>query len=83
VRVPLGFGAALAGLLSPLACSLSLYVSSGILSMSPLDAQVFVVSFSGNEQVCLPLSFPSCSMKPWKWGRRGMGVPDLLPMVPV
>jgi hypothetical protein len=64
-------------------CALSLYVSSGILPMSPLDAQVFVVSFSGNEHVCPPLSFPSCSTKPWKWGRRGMGVPDLLPMVPV
>jgi hypothetical protein len=34
--------------------------------MSPPDAQVFVVSFSGNEQVCPPLSFPSCSTKPWK-----------------
>jgi hypothetical protein len=49
--------------------------------MSPPDAQVFVVSFSGNEQVCLPLPFPSCSMKSWKCGRRGMGVFDLLPMV--
>ena len=63
--------------------ALSLYVSSGILPMSPPDAQVFVVSFSGNEQVCPPLPFPSCSTKPWKWGRRGMGVSDLLPMVPV
>jgi hypothetical protein len=25
--------------------------------MSPPDAQVFVVSFSGKEQVCLPLPF--------------------------
>ena len=65
------------------ACVLSPYISSGILPMSPPDAQVFVVSFSGNEQVCPPLPFPSCSTKPWKWGRRGMGVPDLLPMVPV
>jgi hypothetical protein len=38
-------------------CALSLYVSSDILSMSPPDAQVFVVSFSGKEQVCLPLPF--------------------------
>jgi hypothetical protein len=45
------FGAALTGLLSPLACSLSLYVSSGILPMSLPDVHVFVVSFSGNEQV--------------------------------
>jgi hypothetical protein len=42
------FGAAPARLLSPLR-ALSLYVSSGILPMSPPDAQVFVVSFSGNE----------------------------------
>jgi hypothetical protein len=41
------FDAALAGLLSLLA--LSLYVSSGILPMSPQDAQVFIVSFSDNE----------------------------------
>jgi hypothetical protein len=46
------------------ACVISLYISSGILPMSPLDAQVFVVSFSGNEYVCPPLPFPSCSMKP-------------------
>jgi hypothetical protein len=45
------FGAALAGLLSPLACSLSLYVSSGILPMLPPNIHVFVVSFSGNEHV--------------------------------
>jgi hypothetical protein len=31
--------------------ALSLYVSSGILPMSPPDVHVFVVSFSGNEQV--------------------------------
>jgi hypothetical protein len=53
--------------------ALSLYVSSGILPMLPLDAQVFVASFSSNEQVCSPLPFPSCSMKPWKGERRGMG----------
>jgi hypothetical protein len=63
--------------------ALSLYVSSGILPMSPSDAQVFVVSFSDNEQVCPPLPFLSFSTKPWKWGRRGMGVPNLLPVVPV
>jgi hypothetical protein len=45
-------------------CVLSPYISSDILPMSPPDAQVFVVSFSGNEQVCLPLPFPSCSTKP-------------------
>jgi hypothetical protein len=53
--------------------ALSLYVSSGILPMSPPNVQVFIVSFSGNEQVCSSLPFPSCSTKPWKWGRRGMG----------
>jgi hypothetical protein len=52
--------------------SFSLYVSSGILPMSPPDVQVFVLSFSGNEHVWLPLPFPSCSTKPWKWGRREM-----------
>jgi apolipoprotein N-acyltransferase len=31
--------------------ALSLYVSSGILAMSPPDVHVFVVYFSGNEQV--------------------------------
>jgi hypothetical protein len=72
------------GLASFSACvlSLSLYVSSGILPMSPPNVHVFIVSFSSNEQVCLPLLFPSCTMKPWKWWRRGMGVPDLMPMVP-
>jgi hypothetical protein len=53
--------------------ALSLYVSSGMLPMSLLDAQVFIVSFSDNEHVCPPLPFPSCSTKLWKWGRRGMG----------
>ncbi|PWZ26555.1 hypothetical protein Zm00014a_009044 [Zea mays] len=59
---------------------LSPYISSGILPMSPPDVYVFVVS-SSNEQVCPLLPFPSCSTKPWKWGRRGMRVSDLLPMV--
>jgi hypothetical protein len=72
VRVPLGLELLRLGFFHCL-CALSFYVSSGILSMSPLDAQVFVVSFSGNEQVCLPLPFPSCSKKPWEWGRRVMG----------
>jgi hypothetical protein len=53
--------------------ALSLYVSSGKLSMSPPDAQVFIVSFSGNEQVWSPLPFPSCSTKPCKWGGEGWG----------
>jgi hypothetical protein len=55
------------------ACVLSPYISSNILPMSPPDAQVFDVSFSGNEHVWPPLLFPSCSTKPWKWGKRGMG----------
>jgi hypothetical protein len=72
VRVPLGLELLRLGFFLRLS-ALSLYVSSGILPMLPLDAQVFVVSFSGNEQVCPSLLFPSCSAKPWKWGRRGMG----------
>jgi hypothetical protein len=63
VRVPLGLEFLWLGFFLRLR-ALSLYVSSGILPMSHLDAQVFVVSFSGNEQVCPPLSFPSCSTKP-------------------
>ena len=81
MRVPLGLELLRLGFFLRLR-ALS-YISSGILPMSPLDVQVFVVSFSGNEHVCLALPFPSCSTKPWKWGRRGMGVSDLLPMVPV
>jgi hypothetical protein len=71
VRVPLGLELLRLGFF-PRLRALSLYVSSGILPMSPPDVQVFVVSFSGNEQVCPPFPFPSCSTKPWKWGRRGM-----------
>jgi hypothetical protein len=52
--------------------ALSLYVSSGILPMSPSDVQVFIVSLSGNEHVCPSLPFPTCSTKYWKWGRREM-----------
>ncbi|PWZ22463.1 hypothetical protein Zm00014a_028102 [Zea mays] len=63
--------------------TVALATLSDILPMSPLDDQVFVVSFSGNEQICPPLPFPSRSTKSWKWGRRGMGVSDLLPMVPI
>jgi hypothetical protein len=39
------------------ACVPSPYISSGILPMSPLDAHVFVVFFSGNEHVCSSLLF--------------------------
>jgi hypothetical protein len=56
VRVPLGLELIRLGFFLRL-CALSLSVSSGILPMSPLDAQVFVVSFSGNEHVCSPLPF--------------------------
>jgi hypothetical protein len=74
VRVPLSLKLLRLGFFLRLH-ALSLYVSSSILPMSSPDAQVFVMPFSGNEQ--------ACSMKPWKWGIREMGVPDLLPMVPV
>jgi hypothetical protein len=40
------------------ACMLSPYISSGILTISPPDAQVLVMSFSGNEQVYPSLPFP-------------------------
>jgi hypothetical protein len=82
VRVPLGLELLQLSFFLRL-CALSLYVSSGILPISTLDVQVFIVSFFGNEHVCPHLPFPSCTTKPWKWGRRGMGVPDLLPTVPV
>jgi hypothetical protein len=68
VHVPLGLELLQLGFFLRLHAP-SLYVSSGILPMSPPDAQVFVVSFSGTEQVCSPLPFPSCSTKPWWWGR--------------
>jgi hypothetical protein len=71
VRGASRFGAAPAGLFLRLH-ALSLYISSSIVPMLPPDAQVFVVSLSGNEQACPPLSFHSCSTKPWKWGTRGM-----------
>jgi hypothetical protein len=72
VRVPLGLELLRLGFFLCL-CALSLYVSSSILLMSPPDAQVFVVSFSGNEHVCSSLPFPSFSTKPWKWGGEGWG----------
>jgi hypothetical protein len=56
VRVPLGLELFWLGFFLRL-CALSLYVSSGILPMSPPDVHVFVVSFSGNEHVWLPLPF--------------------------
>jgi hypothetical protein len=74
VRVPLGLELLRLGLFFRLH-ALSLYVSSGILPMSPPHAQVFIVSFSGNEHVCLPLSIPSCSTKHWKWGEARDGDP--------
>jgi hypothetical protein len=82
VRVPLSLELLRLGFFLRLR-ALSIYVSSRILPVSPLYSQVFVVSFSDNEQVCLPLPFPSCPTKPWKCERRGMGIPDLLPMIPV
>jgi hypothetical protein len=72
VRVPLGLELLRLGFFLRLH-AFSLYVSSGILLMPPLDAEVFVVSFSVNEHVCPPLPFPFCSMKPWKWRGKGWG----------
>ena len=73
MRVPLGLELLRLGFFLRLH-ALSLYVSSGILPMSPLDVQVSVVSF-GNEHVCPPLPFPSCSTKHWKWGGEGWRSP--------
>jgi hypothetical protein len=56
VRVPLGLELLWLGFFLCLR-TLSLYVSSGILPISPPDAQVFVGSFSGNKQVCPSLPF--------------------------
>jgi hypothetical protein len=72
VRVPLGLELIRLSFFLHL-CAPSLYVSSGILPMSPPDAQGFIVYFSNNEHVCSPLPFPSCSTKPWKWGGKGWG----------
>jgi hypothetical protein len=72
MRVPLGLELLQLGYFLCLH-ALSLYVSSGILHMLSLDVQVFVVSFSDNEQVWPPLPFPYCSTKPWKWGGEGRG----------
>jgi hypothetical protein len=75
-------GAALVGLLSLLACSLPICIlryTTYVASRCPGLRRVLL----GNKQVCPPLPFPSCYMKHWKWGMRGMRVPDLLPMVPI
>jgi hypothetical protein len=66
------FGGAPARLLSLIACSLPICIYC-ILPMPPPDAQVFLVSLSGNEQVFPPLPFSSCSTKPLKWGGEGWG----------
>ena len=80
VRVPLGLELLRLGFFLRLR-ALSLYVSSGILSMSPPDAQVFVVSFSGNEQIRMALPF--LVYDTLEVGEARDGVSDLLPMVPV
>jgi hypothetical protein len=76
------FGVASVGLLSPLVCSLSLYLRS-ILPMSPLDALSFCrVLF--RQRICMFASSLSLLLyETLEVGRRGMGVSDLLPMVPV
>jgi hypothetical protein len=57
VRVTLGLELLRLGFFLSLR-ALSLYVSSGILLMPHPNAQVFVVSFSGNEQVMPASSLP-------------------------
>jgi hypothetical protein len=53
--------------------ALSLYVSSGILPMSPPDAQIFVVSFSGNKQVCRLFPSLPALQNLGSWGGEGWG----------
>jgi hypothetical protein len=54
--------------------ALTLYVSSGILPMSPPDAQVFVVSFSGNKQVCCIFPSPPALRNLGSGGGEGWGL---------
>jgi hypothetical protein len=74
------FGTAPAGLF-PRLRALSLYISSGILPMSPSDVQIFVVSFSNNEKVRPPLPSPSV-LRNLGSGEERDEVSDVLPMVP-
>jgi hypothetical protein len=53
--------------------ALSLYVSSSILPMSPPDAQIYVVSFSGNEHVWPPLPFLPALRNLGSMGSEGWG----------
>jgi hypothetical protein len=62
------------------ACVLSPYISSGILPMSRLDPQVFVVPFFGNKSMSAS-SFPFLLYETLEVGEAR--VPDLLHMVPV
>jgi hypothetical protein len=75
------FGAAPAGLLSPLACSLPIYLAVYYLCRIQMPMSSSCLSLATNRyvclfpspQVCLPLPFPSCSTKPCKWGGEGWG----------
>jgi hypothetical protein len=69
-------GAALVGILSPLACSLPIYTY--VASRCLCFRRVLL-----RQRTCMTALFPFWSAKQWKWGRRWMGVPDLLPMVPI
>jgi hypothetical protein len=81
VRVPLGLELLQLGFF-PRLHVFSLYVSSGILPMSPLDVHVFVVSFSDNKHVCLPLPFPFLpALQNLGSGEARDEVTDLLPVV--
>jgi hypothetical protein len=65
------FGAAPVGLLSPLACSLSLYMYLAVYYLCRVQMPRSSSCPSPATNRCL--WFASYSTKPWKWGRRGMG----------
>jgi hypothetical protein len=76
------FGAAPSGLISPLACSLAIYLAVYCLcrlQMPRSSSCLFLWQRIGMFASSLPLLL----YETLEVGRRGMGVSDLLPMVPV
>jgi hypothetical protein len=68
------FGVAPAGLLSPLVCSLPIYLAVYYLCRLQMPRSLSCPSSATNSYARLFPSLASCSTKPWKWGRRWMGV---------
>jgi hypothetical protein len=75
------FGVAPAGLLSPLACSLPIYLAVYYLCRLQMPRSSSYPSPATNMYVCLFLSPPA--LRNLGSGGRGMGVSDLLPMIPM